>query len=143
GPVTWQGAYTDPAVNSALEHFWANDVSADLQGQYIRVLGAVAKHFAANRDVLGYELFNEPSGPFEAAPTSFDRQLQCFYAGKLYAPQSCAAAPGPSQAPPVGAIPAVLTADRHHLVVYEAPVLTDFGSPETVGIVERLPFARL
>lgn len=142
-PATWQGAYTDPAVNAAFEHFWANDVSADLQGQYIRLLATVAKHFASNRDVLGYELFNEPSGPFEAAPPSFDRQLQCFYAGKLYAPQSCAAAPGPSQAPPTGAIPAVLTADPHHLVFYEAPVLTDFGSPETVGIVEQLPFERL
>jgi endoglycosylceramidase len=142
-PATWESAYTDPAVNAALQHFWANDVSADLQGEYVHVLTAVAQHFAGYHDVLGYELFNEPSGPFAAAPPEFDRQLQCFYAGTLYSPASCAAASGPSQAQQTGAIPAVLNADRNHLVFYEAPVLTDFGSPETVGIAEPLPFDRL
>lgn len=142
-PAAWQSAYLDPAVNAAFEHFWANDVSVDLQGQYIRVLTAVARHFAGNRDVLGYELFNEPSGPLELNPVEFDRQLQCFYAGTRYAPLSCAAAVGPSQASAAGSIPAMLAADAHHLVFYEAPVLTDFGSPETVGIAEPLPFDRL
>jgi endoglycosylceramidase len=37
----------------------------------------------------------------------------------------------------------VLAADPHHLVFYEAPVITDFGAPETVGIAEPLPFGRL
>jgi endoglycosylceramidase len=37
----------------------------------------------------------------------------------------------------------MLAADRNHLVFYEAPVLTDFGVPETVGIAEPLPFPRL
>lgn len=142
-PASWQSAYTDPAVNAALQHFWANDVSGDLQGQYIRVLAAVARHFASNRDVLGYELFNEPSGPLVASPGGFDRQLQCFYAGSHFAPVSCAAAFGPSQAPVAGAIPSVLNADAHHLVFYQAPVLTDYGFPETVGIAEPLPFGRL
>jgi endoglycosylceramidase len=142
-PAAWQSAYSDPAVNAAFEHFWANDVTADLQGQYIRVLVAVARHFAGDADVLGYELFNEPSGPVTLGPPAFDRQLQCLYAGTQYAPVSCALAAGPSQAPAQGAIPSVLTADPHHLVFYEAPVLTDFGSPETVGIAEPLPFGRL
>jgi endoglycosylceramidase len=142
-PPSWQSAYTDPAVNAAFQHFWANDVSGDLQGQYVRALAAVAQHFAGNRDVLGYELFNEPSAPTSATPPAFDRQLQCFYAGSLYAPVSCATAAGPSQAPPQGAIPAVLAADPNHLVFYEAPVLTDYGAPETIGIAEPLPFGRL
>ena len=142
-PATWQSAYTDPAVNAAFQHFWANDVSGDLQGQYIRALVAVARHFAGNPDVLGYELFNEPAGPLLLNPPEFDRQLQCFYAGTAYAPLSCAAAVGPSQAPAQGAIPAVQAADAQHLVFYEAPVLTDFGAPETVGIAEPLPFGRL
>jgi endoglycosylceramidase len=118
-------------------------VSGDLQGQYIQILAAVARHFAGNRDVLGYELFNEPSGPLLLTPPEFDRQLQCFYAGTVYAPVSCAAAVGPSQAPARGAIPAVLAADQNHLVFYEAPVLTDYGAPETVGIAEPLPFSHL
>lgn len=142
-PAAWQSAYTDPAVNAALAHFWANDVSADLQGQYIRVLTAVARRFANDTDILGYELFNEPAGPLLLSPPAFDRQLQCFYAGTQYAPVSCASAVGPSQAPAQGAIPAVLSADPHHLVFYQAPVLTDYGEPETVGIAEPLPFARL
>ncbi len=142
-PAAWQSAYTDPAVNAAFQHFWANDVSGDLQGQYIRVLSAVARHFAGDPDVLGYELFNEPAGPLLASPPEFDRQLQCFYAGTGYAPVSCAAAVGPSQAPAQGAIPAVLAADPNHLVFYEAPVLTDYGAPETIGIAEPLPFPRL
>jgi endoglycosylceramidase len=37
----------------------------------------------------------------------------------------------------------VLAADPRHQVFYEAPVLTDFGAPETVGIAEPLPFGRL
>jgi endoglycosylceramidase len=142
-PAAWQSAYTDPAVNAAFQHFWANDVSGNLQGQYIRALAAVARHFAGNADVLGYELFNEPAGPLLATPPEFDRQLQCFYAGTAYAPVSCAAAVGPSQAPADGAIPSVLAADPHHLAFYEAPVLTDYGAPETVGIAEPLPFGRL
>jgi endoglycosylceramidase len=142
-PAAWQGAYTDPAVNAAFQHFWANDVRGDLQAQYIRVLAAVARHFSGSRDVLGYEVFNEPSGPFEANPPVFDRQLQCFYAGSRYAPASCAAAPGPAQPPARGAIPALLAAAPHQLVFFEAPVLTDYGSPETIGITEALPFRRL
>jgi endoglycosylceramidase len=142
-PVAWQSAYTDPAVNASFQHFWANDVSGDLQGQYIRVLSAVARHFAGNADVLGYELFNEPVGPLLVSPPEFDRQLQCFYAGTAYAPVSCATAIGPSQAPAQGAIPAVQAADPGHLVFYEAPVLTDYGAPETVGIAEPLRFPRL
>jgi endoglycosylceramidase len=142
-PAAWQSAYSDPAVNAAFQHFWANDVTADLQGEYSRVLAAVARHYAGNSDVLGYELFNEPSGPIALSPPAFDRQLQCFYAGTQYAPLSCAVAAGPSQAPARGAIPSVLAADPHHLVFYEAPVLTDFGSPETVGIAEPLPFQSL
>ena len=142
-PASWQSAYTDPAVNSAFEHFWANDVTGNLQEQYIRVLTAVAQHFAGNPDVLGYELFNEPSGPVAVSPPAFDRQLQCFYAGARYAPLSCGLAAGPSQAPQEGAIPSVLAADPSHLVFYEAPVLTDYGAPETVGIAEPLPFGHL
>jgi len=140
-PDHWQGAYTDPAVNAALDHLWENDVAVDLQGQFIRVWKGIASHYAHNRSVIGYELFNEPSGPEAVSPAQFDRQLQCFYAGSSYAPASCASSG--SQAPPAGLIPAIQSADSHHLVFYEAPVLTDFGSPETIGIAEPLHFPRL
>ncbi len=140
-PDHWQGAYTDPAVNSALQHLWENDVAVNLQGQFIRVWRGIARHFAGNRNVMGYELYNEPSGPEALSPAQFDRQLQCFYAGSAHAPASCAASG--SQAPREGLIPAIQSVDRHHLVFYEAPVLTDFGSPQTIGVAEPLPFSRL
>ena len=140
-PDHWQGAYTDPAVNAALDHLWQNDVAVNLQGQFIRVWKAIARRFARNANVIGYELFNEPSGPEALSPAQFDRQLQCFYGGSAHAPTSCAASG--SQAPADGVIPAVQSVDHRHLVFYEAPVLTDFGSPETIGIAEPLPFPRL
>jgi endoglycosylceramidase len=140
-PAHWQGAYTDPAVNGALEHFWQNDVSGNLQGQYARVWRAIARHFRGNRRVIGYDVFNEPSGPRAASPPEFDRELQCFYAGQRNAPASCAASG--SQAPRDGVIGAIQSVDRNHVVFFEAPVLTDFGSPETIGVSEPLPFPRL
>jgi endoglycosylceramidase len=139
-PDHWQGGYTDPAVNAALQHFWQNDVRVNLQGQFIRVFRAVARHYAGNRNVIGYDLFNEPSGP-EALGPNLDRQLQCFYAGASNAPASCSATG--SQAPAVGLVPAMQSVDRHHIEFFEAPVLTDFGAPETIGIAEPLPFGRL
>jgi endoglycosylceramidase len=140
-PDHWQAAYTDPAVNGALEHFWQNDVRANLQGHFARVWKAVARHYANSRAVIGYDLFNEPSGPRALSPPEFDRQLQCFYAGSSHSPASCAASA--SQAPARGLVAAIQSVDRRHLVFYEAPVLTDFGSPETIGISEPLPFPRL
>ena len=140
-PDHWQAAYTDPGVNAALEHFWQNDVAVNLHGQFIRVWRAVARHYRGNRHVVGYDLFNEPSGPRASAPPQFDRQLQCFYAGSTAAPASCSAAG--SQAPPRGLIPSIQAVDGHHVLFFEAPVLTDFGSPQTIGSAEPLPFRRL
>lgn len=140
-PATWQSTYTDPAVNSALGHFWANDVSADLQGQFARVWKAVAKHYAGNDHVLGYDLFNEPSGPTLLSPPVFDRQLACAYSGSAAAPAACAA--GNSQAPNSGLVPTVRSVDPDHVVFFEASVLTDFGAPTTLGAPGDLPFGGL
>jgi endoglycosylceramidase len=140
-PAGWQGAYGDPAVEAAIGHFLRNDVRVNLQGQLARVWREVASHYRTSRAVVGYDLFNEPTD-LRAAPAVLDRVLQCLYAGSDHAPRSCGAVPW-VQARPRGLIPVVLDADRHHLVFYEASVLTDFGAPQTIGITERLPFSRL
>ena len=74
---TWSpcaAAYFDAAVGHAIHHFFANDVRGNLQGQFARVWHAVARHFATNPDVLGYELYNEPLDPPRPALTpSFRR----------------------------------------------------------------------
>ncbi|MEA2368122.1 MAG: endoglycosylceramidase [Thermoleophilaceae bacterium] len=142
-PATWQGAYTDPAVNSALTHFWSNDVSANLQGQFIRVWKAVARHYAENPAVIGYDVFNEPSAPTALTGPEFDRQLACFYAGSAHAAASCGGTVPPSQAPPDGVVPEIQKVAPRQIVFYEAPILTDFGGTTTLGIVEQLPFPRL
>ena len=61
----WSDAYaTSEAVQTALDHFWANAPAPDgvgLQDHYARVWQAVATRFAAEPAVVGYDLMNEPS----------------------------------------------------------------------------------
>jgi endoglycosylceramidase len=140
-PDGWQQAYEDGAVESSFSHFFSNDVSGNLQGHFARVWAAVARHYAKRRAVIGYDIFNEPADPTLLAEPEFDRRLTCLYAGAAHAPGSCAAAG--SQAPAQGVIPAIQRAAPKQLVYYEAPVLSDFGAPNTVGGVDALPFPRL
>ncbi|MHB1835643.1 MAG: glycoside hydrolase family 5 protein [Solirubrobacteraceae bacterium] len=137
-PPNWGAAYLTPAVQVAIHHFWANDVRANLQGQYARVLAAVARHFRGNQDVLGYEPANEPN---DYLVKHFDPELECDYGGAALEPASCAA----SRAQPVpgGLIGAIRAADRSHVVFYEPDGSTNFGARETVGIGEPLRFSNL
>ena len=142
-PASWNAGYTTVPVATSFQHFFLNDVVADLQGQYIRSAVALAKRFRRDPAVIGYGVFNDPSEAIGSlVPGVFDRELQCFLAGTQYAPMSCRAA-GQSQAPAVGVIPAVQAADPDHLVFFQPPLLTDLGYPETVGVVEKLPFPNL
>lgn len=137
-PPGWGSGYASPAVQTAIHHFFANDVRADLQGQYARVWQAVAGHFRGNRNVIGYEVYNEPN---DFLVHNFDRELQCDYGGPLHEPRSCAAAG--VQALPTGLIGAIQFADPTHVVLFEPSGSTDYGTPETLGISEPLRFPRL
>jgi endoglycosylceramidase len=134
----WEQAYGVPAVMAAIHNFFSNDVSGDLQGQFTRVWTAVARYFRGNADVLGYEMYNEPT---DLAISDFDRELQCDYGGPVHEPASCSQSG--AQAPRSGWIGAIQAADPRHIVFYEPSVLTDFGSPETIGITEPLRFHRI
>ena len=122
----------------ALHHFFANDVRADLQGQYARVWQAVARHYRGNPDVLGYEIYNEPN---DYLVRQFDPELQCDYGGPVKEPKSCAV--NHPQALPDGLIGAIQAADPTHVVFYEPSGSANFGTPETIGIAEPLRFPRL
>jgi endoglycosylceramidase len=137
-PPGWGSAYFAPAVQTALHHFWANDVRADLQAQYARVWGAVAAHYRGDPDVIGYEVFNEPN---DYLVRHFDPELQCAYGGPANEPKSCAAVH--MDALPDGLIGAIQAADPSHVVFYEPSGDADFGTPETLGIDEPLRFPRL
>lgn len=142
-PAKWQQAYFDTAVGAALDHFFSNDVVGDLQGQYAKVWGQVAKRFANEPAVIGYELFNEPTEVSSLTPPEFDRKLQCLYAGRTAAPASCTATAPPVQAHDEGLIGTIQAADRDAVVWYEPSLLSQFGVPETIGIGEGLPFGNL
>lgn len=137
-PPGWGDGYLSAAVQTALHHFWANDVRADLQGQYARVWQAVAAHYRDNPNVLGYEVFNEPN---DFLVKSFDPELECDYGGPVHEPASCALSH--PDALPDGLIGAIQSADPTHVVLFEPSGATDFGAPETIGISEPLRFPRL
>ena len=130
----WGSAYTQAAVQTAIHHFWANDVRGDLLGQYARVWRAVANHFRGDRAVLGYELYNEPN---DFRMRDFDRELQCDYVGRRRAPVSCSDADHPD-VPAGGLIGAVRSVDPEHVVFYEPSGATDYGATDTVGVTEPL-----
>jgi hypothetical protein len=130
GRPYWGLAYTAPAVQTAIRHFWHNDVRGDLQGQFARVWQAVARHYRRDRDVLGYEVFNEPT---DFSSPNFSGELQCAYAGPARAPRSCAGSG--VQALRTGLIGAIEAADPTHLVFVEPVVTAGLSSP-------RLPTRR-
>jgi endoglycosylceramidase len=136
--AAWGDFYNEPALQVAVHHFFANDVSGDLQGQYARVWRAVAAHYRGNRNVIGYEVYNEPN---DYLVTQVDRELQCDYGGPVKEPRSCAASQ--PDALPTGLIGAIQSADPTHVVFYEGSGSTVLGAPETIGITEPLRFPRL
>jgi endoglycosylceramidase len=137
-PTTWGQAYGVPSVQAAIHHFWANDVRADLQGQFARVWQAVAGHYRDDPDVIGYEVINEPN---DFLSRRFDSELQCDYGGPVNEPRSCAVSH--PTALRHGLIGAIQAADPNHVVLFEPSGATDFGAPETIGITEPLRFHRL
>lgn len=62
--AVWSDAYySSPAVQTALDHFWANSPAPDgvgLQDHYARIWQRVAQRFSAEPAVIGYDLMNEP-----------------------------------------------------------------------------------
>ena len=62
--AVWSDAYySSPAVQTALDHFWANSPAPDgvgLQDHYARAWKRVAERFRDEPTVIGYDLMNEP-----------------------------------------------------------------------------------
>jgi len=65
GTMVWSEAYfTSPLVKSAFDNFWNNTPGPDgvgIQDHFARAWQAVAKRYAEEPAVIGYDLFNEPS----------------------------------------------------------------------------------
>ena len=133
------GASTTPARAwpQAYDHFWANDVVGNLQGEFDTVWTRVAAHYRNNNWVVGYDPLNEPYGPGLATDPinpAFDAELECLYTGRLHPglnqdgqPITC-----PADDPTEGLIPRMQAADPRHLIAYEGNYSTDSGLPNNL-----------
>ena len=108
---------TNPALNRAFDHFWANDRvgGVALQDEYAAAWKHVALRFGGRDYVLGYDLLNEP-WPGSEWPTCAQ-------------PAGCPAFDGgPLAAMTRKASRAIRRVDRRHIVWQEPNVLFNFGS---------------
>ncbi len=98
-------AYTDsPALDRAYDNFWADAPGPGgigLQQRYVAAWEQVARAFAGDPWVLGYDVFNEP-WPADATTA----ELASFYSG---------------------VIAGIRSVDRRHLIFYEPYVSFNFG----------------
>lgn len=121
--TTFPGYYvTNPAIQQAFQSFWDDAVGPDgrgLQEDYAVMWGAVAQRFAADRYVIGYDLFNEP-WPGTTWVSCLTDPAGC--------PSEDNAELAPAYAKAVTAIRA--TGDRH-LIFGEPFVLFNFGLSTT------------
>jgi endoglycosylceramidase len=60
----WSDSYfISPAVQKAFDNFWANTPASDgigIQDHYARMWQHIAKRFAGNKGVIGFDIMNEP-----------------------------------------------------------------------------------
>ena len=135
-PGRWSNTYRTDALDAAFTHFWKNDVTGDLQGEFDQVWATVASYFSTNPWVVGYDPINEPfsKGLLDEGDHDLDAQIECAYTGtadpgltSTGQPLSC-----PSQDPSEGLIPTILAADPHRLILYETDVYSA-GVPNDLG----------
>jgi endoglycosylceramidase len=143
----WSNNYGNPTLETAVGHFWNNDVVGNLQGQLDLVWQTVANYFKNNPWVVGYDPYNEP---FETATTladgsTFTSNLQCFYTGRAHESllaNGTTQLTCPSDVPAEGVIPSIQAADHRHLIFLEPDIywVTGGNIPSQLG---PLPFKRI
>jgi endoglycosylceramidase len=143
----WSNNYSNPTLQTAVGHFWSNDVVGNLQGNYDLVWKTVAQYFKNNPWVVGYDPYNEPfsTETQTASQSTFTGQLECFYIGKAHAAflaNGAGALTCPSGDPANGVIPTIQSVDSHHLTFVEPDIywVTGGNIPSQLG---PLPFKRI
>ena len=143
----WSNNYSNPQLDTAVHHFWTNDVVGDLQGQYDLVWATVARYFRDDPWVVGYDPYNEPfsTETQTAAQSTFTGNLECFYTGSAHtgflangaSPLVC-----PSDVPGEGVIPSIEAVDHRHLIFVEPDIywVTGGNIPSQLG---PMPFQRV
>jgi endoglycosylceramidase len=143
----WSNNYGNPTLETAVGHFWNNDVVGNLQGQFDLVWQTVASYFKNNPWIVGYDPYNEP---FETATTladgsTYTSNLQCFYTGRAhesFLANGTTLLTCPSDVPDQGVIPSIQAVDRRHLIFLEPDIywVTGGNIPSQLG---PLPFRRI
>jgi len=116
------GYETNPALQKAFDNFFSDQPGpggVGLQERYAAAWRYVAKYFASNRSVIGYEVINEPfpgtdylSCVTSPGCTTSNAELTSFYRKVDRA---------------------IRKVDRRHLVFYEPYVTFDFGYQDQIG----------
>ena len=136
-PGRWSREYATAAAGEAYRNFWTNDVIGNLQGEYDRVWGAVARYFRSNPWVAGYDPFNEPfsTSLVTMGDENFDSQLECFYTGTAHIGTLIhgRTATCPPNDPANGVIPTILSNDPTHLIFDEPDNYASRGLPTFIG----------
>ena len=143
----WSNNYSNPTLQTAVGHFWSNDVVGNLQGNYDLVWKTVAQYFKNDPWVIGYDPYNEPfsTETQTASESTFTGQLECFYIGKAHAAflaNGAGALTCPPGDPDNGVIPTIQSVDSHHLTFVEPDIywVTGGNIPSQLG---PLPFKRI
>ncbi len=144
----WSNNYSNPTLQTAVQHFWANDVVGNLQGNFDLAWKTVAEKFKNDPWVVGYDPYNEPfsTETQTASESTFTGQLECFYTGKAHtgflANGSGAALTCPPGTPNNGVIPTIQSVDSHHLTFVEPDIywVTGGNIPSQLG---PMPFTRI
>jgi endoglycosylceramidase len=143
----WSNNYSNPQLDTAVGHFWRNDVVGDLQGQFDLVWATVAKYFKSDPWVIGYDPYNEPfsTTTTTASESTFTTNLECFYTGKAHTgylangqtPLSC-----PPDDPDNGVVATIESIDHKHLIYVEPDIywVTGGNVPSQLG---PMPFPRI
>jgi endoglycosylceramidase len=141
-PGRWSNTYNDPALRTAVQHFWTNDVVGDLQGEYDHVWQVVAHYFSGNQWIAGYDPINEPFTrdltKTSAPPGSplVAGHLECFYTGTAHPGLSVedgSVLSCPPDDPTQGLIRTIKAGDPHHLVFFEPDIFSGRGKHNDVG----------
>jgi len=140
-PGRWSLEYGTRAAGVAFSHFWRNNVQGDLQGEYDRVWGDVARAFRGNPWILGYDPFNEPfsKSVVRFGDAHFDAELECFYTGTAHIGAPAHGAPMlhcPTSDPTDGVVPTILANDSAHLIFDEPDNYASRGFPTYLGSMD-------
>jgi endoglycosylceramidase len=117
---------TNPALNRAFDHFWANDTvgGVKLQDEYAAAWKHVARRFSGANRVLGYDILNEPWPGSEWETCAQPEGCPAFDAGPLAAMTRKSTR-------------AIRKVDRRHVVWQEPNVLFNFGAQSHLPKIGR------